>query len=427
MPVHDLGVQTWREFEQTASEDVPMLVNGLWPEGAQGMIGAAPKAGKTWVGLEMGVSVATGTPVFGSFTVPRARPVLYVALEGHRSALRARAGCIARGHGVPPEHDGLDALHFSYKPKGIDLADPGWAAALCDEARGINAGLVVVDVLRRAASFNENDPAAFMQLIDLLSPLSERGVGNALLHHFVKLSEISQQRQPGERMAGTGAMFGALDVGLFIVKSEGNARKLTIHTDVRDGAAPEQFIVTLQGDGTAAYGGFTYRDELRLVREDPDPDESLKKAKPREIRAWIIEQGGSATPGEIRRRFELNDQGLRERRERLKELGVTYFEAGKNSRYEATPLHPAAPRDAGNSGVVETHPATPLPYKGGSGDSGVTAGLYSRPGDKPNSGVSASSLVDALLENLDATELDADTWFANLIEHDGSLPYEDES
>ena len=32
-------------------------------------------------------------------------------------------------------------------------------------------------------------------------------------------------------MAGSGAMFGAFDVGLFITKSENGARKLTIHTE----------------------------------------------------------------------------------------------------------------------------------------------------------------------------------------------------
>ena len=320
--------------------------------------------------------------------MPIARPVPYVACEGHRSALRARVGCIARGHGVDPEEDGLQRLHFSYKPKGIDLADPGWAAALCDEAAGINAGLVVIDVLRRAARFNENDPAAFMQLVDLLSPLSENGISNALLHHFVKLSENTQQRQPGERMAGTGAMFGALDVGIFIVKSENRARKLTIHTDIRDGAAPEQFIVTLQGEGSGAFGGFTYRDELRLVREDPDPDEALKKAKPRDIITWIVEQDGQASPGDIRRHFELNDQGLRDRRPRLIELGVAYVEAGKNSHYKADPpLHPLHPRQTGKSGVAEVHPPPRCPIGQGAGIAG-TVQPQQRSGDGVNSGVS---------------------------------------
>ena len=141
------------------------------------------------------------------------------------------------------------------------------------------------------------------------------------------------------------------------------------------------------------------------MREDVDPDESLKKAKPAEIVAWIQEPGGQTTPGAIRGHFELNDQGLRDRRPRLVELGVEYVEAGKNSHYKVTPLHPAEPRSAGNSGVVETHPATPLPYRAGSGGSGASAGLDSEPNGDPNSGVNADALVDALKARFDAEEI----------------------
>ena len=78
-------------------------------------------------------------------------------------------------------------------------------------------------------------------------------------------------------------MFGALDVGLFIIRSEDHARKLTIHSDMRDLAAPDDFVVTLQGVATGQHGGFTYRDELRLVRRGCRPGRELKKAKPRDV------------------------------------------------------------------------------------------------------------------------------------------------
>ena len=191
------------------------------PEGALGFIGAAPKAGKTWLGIDIAISVATGTPVFGAFPVPQPLPVLYVALEGHKAAIRTRIGCITRGHGKHPEDQhALTNLHLAYKPKGINLASPDWAQALIEDAITLGARFVIIDVLRRAAQIKENDASSFMELVDLLAPISHAGISLGMLHHFDKVNEMTSGRTPAERMAGSGAMFGALDVGLFIAKSE---------------------------------------------------------------------------------------------------------------------------------------------------------------------------------------------------------------
>lgn len=364
----NLGTQTWRAFEQAAGEDVPCIIKGLWPESALGFIGAAPKAGKTWLGLDIAIAVATGTPVFGSFPVPRALPVLYVALEGHKAAIRTRIGCIARGHGVHPEDvDALTNLHLAYKPKGINLAQPDWAAALCESALEINARFVIVDVLRRAAQIKENDASSFMELVDLLNPISDAGTALAMLHHFNKVNEQTSQRTPAERMAGSGAMFGAFDVGLFITKSESGARRLTIHTDIRDLPAPPRFLVNLQGVGTGQHGGFTYRDNLRLTMEDA-PAEKHGKAPAHEIRDWIInDHGGAASPGEIQLHFGISDTLLRSRRDELSVLGIQYLGSGRSTRYEAPlPQTPNNPEVGATLGSPEP-PQTPNLLRRGSG------------------------------------------------------------
>lgn len=371
-PARSLGAQNWRDFEQNAGEEVSCIIKGLWPEGALGFIGAAPKAGKTWLGLDIAIAVATGTPVFGAFAVPAALPVLYVALEGHKAAIRTRIGCIARGHGVHPEDPGaLTNLHVAYKPRGINLAQPDWAAALCDDATRLGARFVIVDVLRRAAQIKENDASSFMELVDLLNPISDAGIALGMLHHFNKVNENTSQRTPAERMAGSGAMFGAFDVGLFITKSENGARKLTIHTDVRDLAAPPRFLVTLQGVGSGEHGGFGYRDNLRLVLEDA-PSTKAVKAPARDIRDWIVnDHGGSAAPVEIRLHFDISEGLLRDRRDELALLGIRYTGTGTSTKYEATPQTPQYPATGENAGSPE-HPALDPYYVKGS-ECGATA------------------------------------------------------
>ena len=43
--------------------DQHWLIDGLWAQGAIGIVGGAPKCAKTWFGLDMAVSIASNTPI----------------------------------------------------------------------------------------------------------------------------------------------------------------------------------------------------------------------------------------------------------------------------------------------------------------------------------------------------------------------------
>ena len=57
------------------------LVQDLWTEQAVGIVGGAPKCCKTWLALDLAVSVASGTPALGRFPVSGSGPVLLFAAE----------------------------------------------------------------------------------------------------------------------------------------------------------------------------------------------------------------------------------------------------------------------------------------------------------------------------------------------------------
>jgi len=46
------------------------LVEQLWGASSVGLIGGAPKCSKTWLGLDLALSVATGTACLGKYAVP---------------------------------------------------------------------------------------------------------------------------------------------------------------------------------------------------------------------------------------------------------------------------------------------------------------------------------------------------------------------
>ena len=316
-----IELQTWRQFEQSATDHVPFLVDRLWPEDAFGFIAAPPKKGKTWLGLSLAIAVATGKQFLGQLDIPTAHPVVYLALEGHRAAIRARTGALARGMNVDPDSGDLANLHVAYKPRGINIADPAWANAVARTVQQQGARLLVVDVLRAAAQIKENSNEEFAALRHNLQTIIETGCSIAILHHFGKLSEISRERDPAERMAGAGAMFGALDVGLFITGYDEDTRTLRLHVDCRDIATPHLHGVQLEGKGTGENGGLSYRDAASWIQAVA-PDEDDVDVPAQDLVDWLTTHAKDASKQEIAAACDCSVRTVERREPRMEQLGV---------------------------------------------------------------------------------------------------------
>ena len=72
------------------------IVEGLLHEGML-LFGGKSKRGKSWLMLDLALSVATGSRVWGHFTVPEPQPVLYMALEDGRGRIKQRLHDIRPG------------------------------------------------------------------------------------------------------------------------------------------------------------------------------------------------------------------------------------------------------------------------------------------------------------------------------------------
>jgi RecA-family ATPase len=72
------------------------LIEGLWGGSSVGVIGGAPKCSKTWLGLDMALSVATGTPCLGRYAIPERGPVLIYLAEDAILTVRERVAGMAR-------------------------------------------------------------------------------------------------------------------------------------------------------------------------------------------------------------------------------------------------------------------------------------------------------------------------------------------
>jgi hypothetical protein len=246
---------------------------------------------------------------------------------------------IARGVGVDPDSTELDQLHLIYKPRGLDLNDAAWVRMLCDHIGETGSRVVIVDTLRAAATIRESNEGAkdFAALLRALSPVIGDHVSVAFLHHFTKLNETRQQRAPGDRMSGTGALRGHYDLGIFITRADMTERRMRVEVELRDGISPEPFGVRITGATSGQYGGFSYSDAARLEQDDEILGEQQVKAPTGEIAEWIRGQPHQrAKPGEICARFDIGEATLRRRRSLLAANGIEYLDAGRFSQYIAT-------------------------------------------------------------------------------------------
>ena len=275
--VDRFAVERWDAFRDAAPDNPNYLVDGLLVAGALGFIGGAPKNGKTWLAAELSVAVATGTPFCEHFGVPRHGTVLYLALEGNRSAMRTRIGAISRTHGVDPaaSDSSLLNLHVSYKPRGFDLMDPAWAADLAAAVLALDPALVVVDVLRAAAPrLKESGEGAndFALIRNHLQPMLDDGVTIMLCHHEIKPSDHAKGRSAGQRLAGSGALYGACDVLLAVRSKEEDRTALRVDHEARDIASNDPFGVYLSGTQSGIFGGWSYADTIRVVHGRDVPE-----------------------------------------------------------------------------------------------------------------------------------------------------------
>ena len=88
----------WRLAER--AEEHRWLVAGLWSDEAVGIVGGEPKCCKSFLALDLAVSVASGAPCLRRFDVPKPGRVLLYAAEDALHVVRRRLDGIAAAAGV---------------------------------------------------------------------------------------------------------------------------------------------------------------------------------------------------------------------------------------------------------------------------------------------------------------------------------------
>jgi hypothetical protein len=244
--------------------DPRFAVDGLFPEGLAFMAGA-PKLGKSWMALGLGVAIASGGRAFGTVPVVGG-DVLYLALEDSPRRLQSRLRTLL-GNDAPPERLHLETEWPRLDEGGIEKLD-GWLVGHPD------ARVVLIDVWprirprstkRSADQYTvDYDAAAMLQVLATV-----HGIGIVVLYHTRK----AEADDFVETVQGTLGTAGAADTVIVVKRSRGQA-DAALHVTGRDVEerelalrfAPEAGTWALLGDASEYTLGETRKEILDAVR-----------------------------------------------------------------------------------------------------------------------------------------------------------------
>lgn len=144
------------------------IVDRLIPSRAVGILGGKRSAFKSWVALGLGLSVSAGLEFLGFKT--NEVPVLYLDRENSYSELKKRSKMIENG--LIKQCDNAPIHFYDGYFKMDNLSDLEQIEKYVKE-KGIK--LILIDVYRRAVSFDENDANKVSQFfVDIIKPFSNR-------------------------------------------------------------------------------------------------------------------------------------------------------------------------------------------------------------------------------------------------------------
>lgn len=165
-----------------------------------------PKAGKSFLALQLAMHVASGTPFLGQPIV--AAPVLYLQFDTSETVWRQRLDHLRSAGLQLPEK--LLLVHPDDQPPQINVLSAQTQVLLRGALEACNPTLIVVDVLRECHNADEQDSTAMKSVGDALMTLFQ-GRTLLIVHHTHKLYESYGTPSPANAARGSSYITGKAD------------------------------------------------------------------------------------------------------------------------------------------------------------------------------------------------------------------------
>jgi hypothetical protein len=220
----------------------PWLIEGLWAEQAVGILGGEPKCCKSFLALDMAVSVASGRCCLRRFPVRNSGPVLLFPAEDSHRVVRQRLQGICAA--AETAFDALPLYVITAPRLLLDL--PQDRARLRATVAALRPVLLVLDPFIRLHRADENASKEVAPLLGFLRELQREFALAVLLVHHVR--KRSGKDRPGQALRGSSDLHGWGDSNLYLRR---HGTGLTLAVEHRAAPSPDDIALELEDNGHA--------------------------------------------------------------------------------------------------------------------------------------------------------------------------------
>ena len=226
-----LPIRSDRTFLKQVGNPPPMLIEGLLPDKSLFLLSGKPKAGKSFLALDMAYAVRSGEAVFGKYKVNRPGPVVYLGMEDGEYEIANRL--LARGRRGDADTDGIEICSERFV-----LSDPERMETLRAQLEPLKPSLLIVDTAAEALGIRDwLNRGEITDKVGSLRDLARQVCAVLLVSHNRK-----SDGEAGDEIAGSNAFTGAVDgwISAYKVESLANGnRRLFLRTEGRGGVRGE--------------------------------------------------------------------------------------------------------------------------------------------------------------------------------------------
>jgi hypothetical protein len=240
--MNQLPVQRASDLSIDSASLTQWLVQGLWSDQAVGILGGEPKCCKSFLALDLAVSVASGTPCLRRFAVRRAGPVLLFPAEDSLAVVRRRLEGICTAADVDFQSLPVEVI----TAPTLRLDAPMDRERLTNTVQARQPRLLILDPLIRLHRVDENDASQMAALLSYLRQLQRTfQVAVLVVHHARKDANATR---PGQALRGSSELHGWGDSNLYMRR---RGAQLTLSTEHRAAASQDHIPLQLTQDASA--------------------------------------------------------------------------------------------------------------------------------------------------------------------------------
>jgi len=322
---------------QPKSPENSWLIRDLWARSGVGVIGAQAKSAKTWLGLDLAISVASETNCLGRFEVDYpGRALIYMA-EDSPTVVRSRIGAICAHRCIDVNSLMLDVVTAA--SLRLDLEED--RLRLANTIQSLQPRMLLLDPLIRLHHLEENSATDISGLLGYLRELQRAfDLSIVLVHHTSK----KHYARHGQALRGSSDLHAFGDSNLYLSR---NDDQITLTIEHRASRPPDPLTLQLVSNPDGTNTHLEIIDGRKSPGENPPSPASLEDS----VLSFLSRAGSARFRSQIRSALKVNNQRLGQALSNLEDMG--------SIRRTANGWHLAGPSNAISSGPCDNPSGDP--------------------------------------------------------------------